>query len=50
MKIREFMAKDHKKCDLLFAQAENAASTGDWEVAGQAFNEFITSMERHLGV
>ena len=34
MKIREFMAQDHKKCDLLFAQAENAASTEDWEETG----------------
>ena len=50
MKIREFMAQDHKKCDLLFAQAENAASTGDWEAAGVAFNEFIQAMERHLGI
>ena len=50
MKIREFMAQDHKKCDLLFAQAENAASTEDWEAAGLAFDEFIQAMERHLGV
>ena len=50
MKIREFMAQDHKKCDLLFAQAENAASTEDWVAAGLAFDEFIQAMERHLGV
>lgn len=50
MKIREFMAQDHKKCDLLFAQAENTASTEDWEAAGLAFDEFIQAMERHLGV
>ena len=50
MKIREFMAQDHKKCDLLFAQAENSASMGDWEDVGVAFNEFILAMERHLGI
>ena len=50
MKIREFMAQDHKKCDLLFAQSENAASTEDWEAAGLAFDEFTQAMERHLGV
>jgi len=50
MKIREFMAQDHKKCDLLFPQAENAASTGDWESASLSFSEFIQAMERHLGI
>ncbi len=44
------MAQDHKKCDLLFAQAENAASMGDWEDVGVAFNEFFQAMERHLGI
>ena len=50
MNIREFMSKDHKDCDMLFAKAENAASTGDWETAGQACNEFIQAMNRHLGL
>ncbi len=50
MNIREFMAQDHKDCDLLFAAAENAVSKDDWETASQAFNEFIQAMERHLGV
>jgi len=50
MNIKQFMAQDHKNCDLLFAKAENAASTGDWETAGLAFDEFIQSMERHLGI
>jgi len=50
MNIREFMSQDHKDCDLLFAKAENAASTGDWETASQAFNEFTGAMDRHLGL
>lgn len=50
MRIKEFMAQDHKNCDLLFAKAENAASVGDWDTANQAFNEFVQAMERHLGV
>ena len=50
MNIKQFMAQDHKGCDLLFAKAENAASTGDWKTAGLAFDEFIQSMERHLGI
>ncbi|MCW8830593.1 MAG: hemerythrin domain-containing protein [Gammaproteobacteria bacterium] len=50
MKIREFMAQDHKDCDQLFAIAENAASQGDWDTATQAFNDFVQAMERHLGI
>lgn len=50
MNIKEFMAQDHKDCDLLFATAENAASKEDWPTATQAFNDFVQAMERHLGV
>ena len=50
MNIKQFMAQDHRDCDLLFTKAENASSTGDWETASLVFNKFIQSMERHLGV
>ncbi len=50
MNIKQFMAQDHKDCDLLFAKTENAASTGDWETTGLVFDEFIQSMERHFGI
>ncbi len=50
MNIRQFMAHDHRECDLLFSKAENAAADGDWEAASQAFNEFHHAMERHLGI
>ena len=50
MNIKQFMAQDHRDCDLLFAKAENAASKNDWATASQAFNEFIQAMERHLGI
>ena len=50
MHIKQFMAQDHRDCDLLFAKAENAASKNDWATASQAFNEFIQAMERHLGI
>jgi len=50
MNIKEFMAQDHKDCDQLFADAENAAATGDWATVTQAFNGFINAMERHLGM
>ena len=50
MNIKQFMAHDHKDCDLLFAKAENAAAKDDWTTASQAFNEFVQAMERHLGI
>ncbi len=50
MNIKEFMAQDHKDCDLLFTKAENAAAKDDWGTASQAFTEFVKAMERHLGI
>ena len=50
MNIKQFMAQDHKDCDLLFAKAENAAAKEDWETASQTFSEFVQAMERHLGI
>ena len=50
MNIKEFMAEDHKNCDLLFANAESAAASEEWDTATQLFNDFIQAMERHLGV
>ncbi len=50
MNIKEFMAEDHKNCDLLFAKAENATAKDDWDTARQTFNEFVQAMERHLGI
>ena len=50
MNIKQFMAQDHKDCDLLFAKAENAAAKEDWTTASQAFDEFVQAMERHLGI
>lgn len=50
MNIKQFMSQDHKDCDLLFANAENAAAKNDWDTASEAFNEFIDAMERHFGI
>jgi len=50
MSIKQFMAQDHRDCDLFFANAETAVSKKDWDMAAQAFNEFILAMERHLGI
>lgn len=50
MNIREFMSQNHKDCDLLFSNAENAVSKGEWELATQEYSKFIHSMKKHLGV
>jgi hemerythrin-like domain-containing protein len=50
MSISEFMSKDHKACDLLFAEAENAASEENWDSASQALTTFVRAMDRHFGV
>ena len=50
MNIKEFMAQDHRDCDLLFAKAEKAASEQDWTTTAQEFNAFVQAMERHLGI
>ncbi|MBE9560344.1 MAG: hemerythrin domain-containing protein [Proteobacteria bacterium] len=50
MKIRQFMAQDHRNCDLFFAKAESAAASNDWEAATHALDEFIHAMERHLDI
>ena len=50
MGIKNLMAQDHRDCDRLFSEAENAASTQDWEKARQAFQQFVQAMDRHLGI
>lgn len=46
--IQEYMTQDHRRCDELFAIAEQAVNEGDWEKAQQCSNEFTNAMERHF--
>lgn len=46
--IRAFMARGHKACDELFAQAEAAA--GDWDAAGAKLRGFRHALEQHLAM
>ncbi len=48
--IADFLAADHRRCDELFARAENAAATGDWPACASAFSNFRRALERHLGM
>jgi hemerythrin-like domain-containing protein len=47
--IREVLAEDHRRCDELFAQAEELAAGARPEAASVRFAEFERAMERHLG-
>jgi len=46
--ITEHMAQEHRHCDDLFAEAENAAADDDWSVAALAWERFCQELENHL--
>ncbi len=47
-KLTDAMTSDHKRCDEMFVQAEEAVSKGDWEKATVLFKEFEDSVEQHF--
>jgi hemerythrin-like domain-containing protein len=44
------LTQDHHDCDTLFAEAESAVDTGDWEKARRLYEEFEQAMKRHMDV
>lgn len=48
--ITVFMEGDHRRCDELFAEAEQLIAKGDWEAGAAAFNAFHEGMEQHFGM
>ncbi|PKO38671.1 MAG: hemerythrin [Betaproteobacteria bacterium HGW-Betaproteobacteria-6] len=46
--IRSFMTEDHRRCDDLFAEAEQAVSKGNLELALVAFGHFRSAMLAHF--
>lgn len=46
--IRSFMTEDHRRCDDLFAEAEQAVSKGNLELAQVAFGHFRSAMLAHF--
>lgn len=46
--IREFMADDHRRCDDVFAEAEQAVAGGDWVRAGECFARFHNAVLQHF--
>lgn len=48
--IREFMSYDHRRCDVLFAEMENAANAGDRERAAALYDSFELGMLHHFNM
>jgi hemerythrin-like domain-containing protein len=46
--ISHFLTEDHERCDLLFAQAENAVAAGDWGEVNRGFAEFMAATLCHF--
>ena len=48
MGISQFMTHEHRECDTIFAQAEQAVANKDWEEAEKAFLAFSNETLRHF--
>ena len=48
MAIIDFMSRDHKRCDQLFADAEAAVDSGNWQQASTEIETFLKSMDEHF--
>lgn len=46
--IRSFMTEDHRRCDDLFAEAEQAVGKGSFDLARAAFGHFHSAMLAHF--
>lgn len=48
--ITDFLTPDHHRCDTIFADAETAAASGDWDKATAAFNHFVDALRHHFAM
>jgi hemerythrin-like domain-containing protein len=48
--ISNFLSTDHKCCDTLFAAAESAVTSGEWDVATPEFDRFREAMLHHFAM
>ncbi|MCW8906386.1 MAG: hemerythrin domain-containing protein [Sedimenticola sp.] len=48
--ITETMARDHRHCDELFAEAEELIAQGDWEQGREKFEAFRNTTENHFSM
>ncbi len=49
-KITDIMSADHKRCDELFAKAEETISSEDWAAGATAFHDFNDATEKHFSM
>ncbi len=48
--IANYLTPDHRRCDDLFVEAEEAARAGDWETASRLFGVFDAAMRHHFAL
>ena len=48
MIISTYMKHEHRECDTLFAKAENAIASANWEEANETFLTFANETLRHF--
>ncbi len=48
MIISNYMKKEHRECDALFAKAEEAVAQSEWDVAGESFLAFSNETLTHF--
>lgn len=46
--IKSFMTDDHRRCDDIFSDVEQAIAAQEWERATADFNSFFESVEQHF--
>ena len=46
--IRDFLTDDHRRCDDVFAEVEQAVAKGDWTAASDAFSRFAGAVLQHF--
>lgn len=48
--ISSFMADDHRRCDLLFAEVEELVANGEWSAATDSFEGMHKAIEHHFSM
>lgn len=48
--ITDTMAGDHRRCDQLFAEAEESCSKSNWDAVTTQFSKFHAAMEHHFSM
>lgn len=48
--ITDTMTEDHRRCDQMFASAEESASNSSWEDVSVQFHKFHAAMEHHFSM